>query len=133
MKHFNAKRPIYTGLLTLVVFFIVSLVRSGGKDVLYWLAMSIVVAGAVATVSLRLAIQEAKNKEELERIQAMEKENSESAENSENGESNDNGEGSENSVTTENSENSVDEQGNEETDLKTNTDVNDEKSNETLK
>lgn len=73
MEYFNKKRPIYAGIISFVAFIVLSLIIHKGQDILYWVGMSAIMAAAVATVSLRIAIQDAKNRQEYEELKAKEK------------------------------------------------------------
>ncbi|QPK93739.1 hypothetical protein HCQ94_03875 [Actinomyces sp. zg-332] len=72
MEYLNKKRPIYTTIGFFVVFLTLTLVVHEGKDILYWIGVSLIGSLIMGAISLRLAIEDAKNREEYEAIKARE-------------------------------------------------------------
>lgn len=68
MEYFNQKDLSIQQLYLFVLFVILSLVIHQGKDILHWVILSFIFACIVGVISLRISIQDAKNRKEFEEI-----------------------------------------------------------------
>lgn len=71
-KYFNPKRPIYSFIISFVALLPIQQFLIAKHGLVYNIALSLVLAAIIGVISLRIAIQEAKDREEYEQIKAQE-------------------------------------------------------------